>query len=187
MNKFDAYLKKCLESVNAIYEANDSAIPNPDDFNANTTSDVADKLFEELQEHFGEEIKKIEIPSTISKDINAFLWTNDTLKLSYQITVTRSRVDNDYKITIRNLNKAGDVIDIADDQLESQINDVIEKMQDIKSEAKGPTPTSEENPSMLPNANNAGLAQEPQTAPPIAGQPVQAGEATGSFTQGLQG
>ena len=186
MNNFDAYLQKCLRSVN-VFESNDSIIPNDQDFNGNTAHDVADKLFEELNEHFEGEIKKVHVPSTISNDLNAFIWTNDVLKISYQITVSRSRVDDDYKITLTNLNEKDDVIDIAEDQVETQINDVISKMNDIKNNAKGPEPTSTENTSELPSTSNLAKATEPQDAAPISNQAPTGSAGSGGFSQGLQG
>ena len=182
MNNFDTYLQKCLESVNgSIMEANDSAIPNDEYYNGDTAVDVAGKLFKELQKHFEGEIKRIQLPSTISNDLNAFIWTNDTLKISYQITVSRSRIDN-----ITNLNKKDDVIDIADAPLETQIKDVITKMNDIKNNAKGPEPTSTENTSELPSTTNLAQATSPQTPPSVSNQAPTTGEASGGFTQGLQ-
>jgi len=186
MNNFDAYLNQCLKSVN-VFENNDSAIPNEKDFKSNTAIDVADKLFEELQEHFEGEIKRIQVPSTISNDLNAFIWSNETLGISYQITVTRSRIDDDYKITLTNLNKKDDVIDIAEDQLESQINDVVSKMKDIKNSAKEPEPTSTENTSELPSTSNLAKATEPQNAAPISNQAPTGSAGSGGFSQGLQG
>jgi len=186
MNNFDAYLQQCLKSVN-IFEGNDSAIPNNQDFNGNTAIDVANKLLEELNEHFEGEIKKVHVPSTISKDLNAFIWSNDTLKISYQITISRSRVDDDYKITLTDLNKNHEVIDIADAPLETQINDVITKMNDIKKNAEGPEPTSTENTSELPSTSNLAQATEPQNAPPISNQAPTGSAGSGGFSQGLQG
>jgi len=127
MKRFDDYYNACMSDL--LGEDNTSNVPNPEDFNAETSVDVADKLAEELKEHFGEDVKEVQIPSTLSNQIKAFLWTNDALKISIQISVLKSRIDNDYKITIQDLSKEDSkVIDIPDDQVETQIMDVIEKL-----------------------------------------------------------
>jgi len=185
MKNFDLYYNTYMETL--LGENNSSVIPSANDYNDNTSQDVSDKLKEELEEHFKGQIKEIDIPSTISNKIKAFLWTVDKLGISIQISITKSRIDKDYKITLRDLNKEDDsVIDIPDDHLETQIKDVVEKLNTIKNSAKGPEETSEENNTALPNFNstdnNPANPINPQTSIPTG----KAGELTQNFQTGLQ-
>jgi hypothetical protein len=186
MKRFDDYYNACMSDL--LGEDNTSNVPNPEDFNAETSVDVADKLAEELKEHFGEDVKEVQIPSTLSNQIKAFLWTNDALKISIQISVLKSRIDNDYKITIQDLSKEDSkVIDIPDDQVETQIMDVIEKLEAIKDAAKGPESTSDENDSTLPQFNTQDNNPANPANPQNPEQPAQSGGSgtPNEFSQGL--
>lgn len=184
MKNFDSYYNNCMKTL--LGEDN-SVIPSALNYKDNTSEDVSEKLKEELQEHFKDQIKEIDIPSTISNKIKAFLWSVDKLGISVQISVIKSRIDQDYKITIKDLNKEDDsVIDIPDDHIESQIKDVVEKLNTIKNNAKGPEDTSEENDTALPSFNsvdnNPANPANPQTILPTD----KAGELAQNFQTGLQ-